>query len=216
MKTTRFLTPESILGQIDPANTMTLTGLLLSLLSMMLSIQGQFNGAIVCLIGAGVVDLFDGWVARRIARTSLQASVGQQLDSLVDVCSFGISPALFAYCAGLQATGSLLVLTLYVMATALRLAYFNSVGLSGESASEAFTGLPVTYAALFIPVVYSLHFLVGSELIQMILTVLYGLLAIAMVSPFKVRKLKGVWYGVFSLGAIVLSGVYVWGAIVGI
>lgn len=91
-----------ILRQLDLANTLTLTGLIVSFCSAIFVVRGQFYVAIVLMMVAGIIDLFDGLVARKIIRTDLQADVGKQLDSLVDVCSFGFAPAIFAYCYGLN------------------------------------------------------------------------------------------------------------------
>lgn len=194
-----------MLRQLDPANCLTLVGLGLSAASAFFSIQGQIYLALVGLLAAGIVDLFDGFVARQIERTELQANLGQQLDSIVDVCSFGFNPVIFAYCFGLQDAISITVLLLYLGATALRLAYFNSSGLTQEGTQQYFTGLPVTYAALFIPSVFLANFFISASVMKIVLSSLYLGLAIAMVSSFKIKKLRGIWYGIFSFGALLLT-----------
>ena len=199
-----------ILRQLDLANSFTLTGLFLSFFSVILAINGQFNGAIICLVYAGTIDLLDGFVASKINRTSLQACAGKQLDSLVDLCSFGFAPALFAYCFGLRDWLSIVVLVLYLGANALRLVYFNNQGLERQEKQEYFTGLPVTYAALFIPVVFMAHLVIPTTQMKFILDGVYLLLAIAMVADFKMPKLRGIWYGIFGMGAVALTVIYGW------
>ncbi|MEM9948452.1 MAG: CDP-alcohol phosphatidyltransferase family protein [Cyanobacteria bacterium P01_D01_bin.36] len=200
----------TILAQIDFPNFFTIGGLTLSFISVICAIQGSFYLAVICMIFAGMVDLLDGVIARRMERTALQADVGKQLDSLVDVCSFGCSPAIFAYCFGLQDPLSIALLALYAAMATLRLAYFNSTGLSASGENSFFTGLPVTYAAVFIPLGFLSQFFLSDTIVQWLLRGIYLLLAIAMVSTIPVIKIRGAWYGVFAVGAVLLTGVYGW------
>jgi len=201
---------QTILGQLDFPNLFTIGGLTLSLFSVICAIQGNFYLATICMICAGMIDLLDGLIARKMERTPLQADVGKQLDSLVDACSFGFSPAIFAYCYGLHDPYSVALLAFYAAMATLRLAYFNSTGLSTSDKDSFFTGLPVTYAALFIPVGFLSQFFLVDTVVQWLLRGIYLLLAIAMVSSLQVIKIRGVWYGVFAAGAILLTGIYGW------
>jgi CDP-diacylglycerol---serine O-phosphatidyltransferase len=204
-----------ILRQVDFANFLTLIGLSFSFYSAVFAMQGNLYASLILMMYAGIIDLFDGFVARRIQRTELQSQVGKQLDSIVDVCSFGFAPAIFAYCFGLQNPLSIVVLILFVGATALRLAYFNSTGLLKEGSEEYFTGLPVTYTALFIPLIFTSNFVLSDSTMKILVNCLYLLLAIAMVANFKMLKLTGIWYRLFPLGALILTGVYSWAIITG-
>ncbi|MEM6452525.1 MAG: CDP-alcohol phosphatidyltransferase family protein [Cyanobacteria bacterium P01_D01_bin.105] len=201
---------DTILAQLDFPNVFTIGGLMLSLFSVICSIQNNFYAAIICMIFSGMVDLFDGVIARRLERTPLQAEVGKQLDSLVDACSFGFSPVVFAYCFGLQDPYSVGLLAFYAAMATLRLAYFNSTGLSASGEKSFFTGLPVIYAALFVPVGFLSQFFLADTAVQWLLRGIYLLLAIAMVSPIQVIKIKGAWYGVFAAGAVLLASAYGW------
>jgi CDP-diacylglycerol--serine O-phosphatidyltransferase len=204
-----------ILRQLDFANVLTLIGLGFSFFSAIFAIQGQFYVALICMMSAGIIDLFDGLVARKTMRTDLQAEVGKHLDSIVDVCSFGFAPAIFAYCYGLNDPISITLLVFYVLANALRLAYFNTTGLVTNVGEDYFTGLPVTYSALFIPLIFTASFLLPVQVMKILLDGLYLLLASAMVANFKMIKLRGIWYWIFSLGALMLAGIYSWAIIQG-
>ena len=199
-----------IVGLINLPNTVTLSGLMLSLLAAALSVLGNFYGAILCVMWAGIADLFDGFVARRTVRTPLESSVGKHLDSLCDVCSFGFAPAVFAYAFGLREPWFVAILLFYVCANALRLAYFDAIGMAAEGERQFFTGMPVTYAALFIPVAFALSFWFDRAEMAAVLGALYFCLGAAMVSGKKIPKPRGIWYGVFSLLALGLTAVYGW------
>ena len=219
--------PSPILRQLDIPNIFTLTGLISSLISAIFAIQGNFYAAAICMMYAGITDMLDGVVARKIERSKLQSQdgreelavsprqIGKQLDSLVDVCSFGFAPAIFGYCFGLQDWLSIAILIFYVGANALRLAYFNSTGLISEAKEEYFTGLPVTYAALFLPLTFITSFFLSHFTTKLVLAGTYLLLAIAMVANFKMIKIRGIWYVIFTLGAIALTSVYSWAIIAG-
>ncbi len=199
-----------IIRQLDFPNALTLTGLILSFLSVIFAIEQNFYAAMICLIYAGIIDLFDGFIARKMQRTELQAEVGKHLDSLADICSFGFSPAIVAYCYGLQDLFSIALLMIYISANVLRLAYFNSTGLTTTGNNEYFTGLPVTYAALFIPLTFTASFVLPVEIMKWVLAGIYFILAIAMVANFQMVKIRGIWYGLFGLGALGLTGIYIW------
>ena len=205
-----------ILRQLDLPNLLTLTGLFSSLISAIFAIQGNFCAAVICIMYAGLSDMLDGVVARKMKnRSELQSQVGKHLDSIVDVCSFGFVPTIFAYCFGLQDFISITVLIFYVGVSALRLAYFNSTGLSGDYRGEYFTGLPVTCVALFIPLAFTASFLLSDSTMKFVLDGVYLFLGIAMIANFKVMKVRGIWYVIFTMVGLVLTGVYSWVTIVG-
>ncbi|MBI6547026.1 MAG: CDP-alcohol phosphatidyltransferase family protein [Cyanobacteria bacterium NC_groundwater_1444_Ag_S-0.65um_54_12] len=200
-----------ILRQLDLPNLFTLTGLALTLLSITWSIQGRFALAILGMMYAGLFDLFDGVVARKILeRTPLQTAVGKQLDSLVDLCSFGLGPVVFAYCYGLQSFWEILLLLFYLVACASRLAYFNCTGMASEGKTAFFTGMPVTYAALWIPLAFTIHLGCPASLVRPWLAIWYGGIAAAMVAGWKIPKPRGSWYGVFGFLALLLTAYYAW------
>ena len=194
-----------IIRQIDFTNAFTLSGLFFSFGVVLFSFHDQFYAAVLCLMFCGLIDLFDGFFAKRLKRSEEAAAAGPALDSLVDVCAFGFAPAVFAYCFGLQGPLSVALLIAFMGVNALRLAYFDRVGLTGNT----YTGMPVTYTALLVPLAFTARFFVPDEIVTQILFVLYILMAVAMVSNIPVRKLQGVWYIIFVVGAVVLTVIYV-------
>lgn len=130
---------------------LTCTSLFSGFYSIIASINGDFYPAAVAILVAGVFDGLDGRVARLTDSTS---RFGMQLDSLCDLVSFGVAPALLAYLWALIPYGRYgwLAAFLYVATTALRLARFNSmaedeVPEDSEDDSHDFVGLPCPAAA---------------------------------------------------------------------
>ncbi|MES2504335.1 MAG: CDP-diacylglycerol--serine O-phosphatidyltransferase [Myxococcota bacterium] len=100
----------------------------------------------IAVFFAGFFDLFDGRVARM---TKTQSEFGVQLDSLADVISFGIAPALLVYkwaLEPLEAVGFIGVF-FYAACGAIRLARFNVMAARDNGASSYFIGLPIPLAA---------------------------------------------------------------------
>jgi CDP-diacylglycerol--serine O-phosphatidyltransferase len=83
----------------------------------------QIWAAFVLPAGALVLDYFDGYVARRSRRR--QSLLGADLDSLADIVSFGVAPAVLGYTLGLRGFWDVLCLTYFVCCGISRLARFN-------------------------------------------------------------------------------------------
>ncbi len=105
-------------------NAITLIGVCIGLTSIKFAIDGKFSIAIIGILFAGLMDALDGRIARLIKGTS---KMGKELDSLGDVISFGVAPALIMYFWNLQYLDKLgwFVCLTYVVCVALRLARFN-------------------------------------------------------------------------------------------
>lgn len=104
-----------------------------------------FLAAMAILFGM-FFDGFDGRVAR-LTRT--QSEFGVQLDSLADVVTFGVAPAMLLYSWALEPLGwgGVFVAGLFVIAGALRLARFNVMATKSEEAGKYFLGLPIPVGA---------------------------------------------------------------------
>ncbi|MDR2425577.1 MAG: CDP-diacylglycerol--serine O-phosphatidyltransferase [Endomicrobium sp.] len=115
------------------------------IISVIFSIRGYFTWAAWMLILAIVFDMLDGRVARMTKTTS---EFGVQLDSLSDLVSFGVAPALMMYQLVLNTMGKLgiAISVLFVLCSALRLAKFNVQAKKGVVHSS-FMGLPTPASA---------------------------------------------------------------------
>ena len=107
-----------------------------------------FHTAIWCVLGAFVFDFLDGRLARLGGHDT---SFGREFDSLADIVSFGLAPALMVYRAVLQEfpRACWIIAFIYLACGALRLARFNSVGAKNDGANHpnTFTGFPIPAAA---------------------------------------------------------------------
>ena len=112
------------------------------------------------------------------------------------------------YAAGLDSLPDVLLLFLFAASALWRLAYFDAIGLEHRGRKQYFTGLPTTYVALVIPVVF-LSGMLGDTWLHLALRLATVGLSLAMISLVPVRKPTGVFYVVFPLLALALVSVYV-------
>lgn len=112
--------------------------------SLILSINGHYPKAAFAILASIVFDALDGRVARM---TRTVSKFGIELDSLADLISFGVAPAIMMYKLILKSYANLggVISFLFIIAAAIRLARFNVKADNG--ATEYFTGLPVPGAA---------------------------------------------------------------------
>ena len=131
------------------ASVITTLSLYLGLTSVFFSIRGEYEKAAYVILGAIVCDMLDGTVARL---TNTQSEFGKELDSLCDLVSFGVAPAVLIFCAfcnedpGSMGLGNRIggvTAIIFVICGALRLARFN---VYQSTQREHFTGLPIPAA----------------------------------------------------------------------
>jgi len=170
--------------------------------------------ASIAVLFAMIFDSVDGRVAR-LTRT--QSEFGLQMDSLADVISFGVAPALVAWHWGLSSFGTagLVVCFVYCACGAIRLARFNVLAAQGSGPSSYFVGLPIPAAAglLVATVIASLRagrgVLEGTEVWAPIMMVALGFLMVSTVRfrTFKAtrmtRRAFGLIMAVFGLTVLV-------------
>lgn len=169
----------------------------------------KINIPMICLMVSGICDLFDGMVARRCKRTEEEKKFGIELDSLVDVISFIALPLAIALRAGLTCRWYLLLFSFFAVSGIARLAYFNVIDADSSGPVKYYTGLPVTYTALILPLVYLVHLFVQGIVFDLVFAFAYLFIAVFGLLKVKVIKPRGVWYGIFGLLAIGLITLYI-------
>ena len=175
--------------------------------SIVSTFSGQYVQAALFIIFAHVLDGVDGYVARLTKTTS---QFGIEFDSLADVVSFGVAPAVLVYFWALVPWGNWgwLAACTYVVCGALRLSRFNVQ--AGTSAKGHFIGLPIPAAAQMVTATIFLYHHLGGEGAPhkqvTLLLVIYGL-AVLMVSGFPyfspkntdLKKRFPIWILVFGI-----------------
>ncbi|MFH1994345.1 MAG: CDP-diacylglycerol--serine O-phosphatidyltransferase [Nitrospinota bacterium] len=152
-------------------------------------INKNFYHAAWAILVATIFDALDGRVARWTHATS---DFGVQYDSLSDLVSFGMAPALLVYMWVLQPFGRIgwLAAFLFVICAALRLARFNTH--AAEDEGHSFEGLPTPAAAIMVAstVIMTKDLLLMDKIHPLISVMVVYSLAFLMVSSVKYRSFK--------------------------
>ena len=128
-------------------NILTTFGLFSGFFAIILATKGQYAEAAIAIFVAMLWDGLDGRVARL---TNTQSEFGEQYDSMADMVSFGVAPALLMYFYLFEGLGKIgwIGAFVYVAAGSLRLARFNTQ--IGVEDKRYFQGLPSPAAAALI------------------------------------------------------------------
>ncbi len=155
--------------------------------SILRSFSHDFEHAGYAVLVAGIFDLLDGRVARITKSTS---KFGVEYDSIADVISFGVAPAILAYVWGVQLFGRVGFAAAFFFAAcgALRLARFNTI--SEELPKSYFLGLPIPAAANLVAATVIAQSDLGWSAPEPVMLVLLFALGILMVSGIRYRSFK--------------------------
>ena len=141
-------------------NILTTANLFCGFYGILASMQGGYELSAVLLVVAMILDSLDGRIARM---TNTMSKFGAEFDSLADLVTFGVAPAILTYSWALSAYGKWgwMVAFLFVVCGALRLARFNIQ--IGIIESRVFNGLPIPGAASVIATGIMLYFYLGGQ-----------------------------------------------------
>ncbi len=182
-----------MIGFYDYTVILTYMSLASSIIGMMFAIAGHYRIAITCLALSGLLDMFDGKVARtKKNRTKDEKMYGVQIDSLADVVSFGVFPAMLCYLIGMRGYFAIAVIVFYVIAALIRLAFFNVLEInrqmSEDGANKFYHGLPVTSIAIILPIVFLLNFVLTKTAFYFVIMLTMLATGIAFIVDFKFKK----------------------------
>ncbi|HYD64508.1 CDP-diacylglycerol--serine O-phosphatidyltransferase [Azospirillum sp.] len=178
-------------------NVLTVLALCAGLTAIRFAMHGAWPQAVGAIVTAAVLDALDGRIARLL---NGQSKFGAELDSLADVVSFGVAPALMIYLWALGGAGSLgwVASLAYAVCCALRLARFNA-GLGTPDlppwAFSYFTGVPAPAGAalVLLPMVASFELgpeVAGHPLLVVPWTLAVGLLMVSTMPTFSGKGMR--------------------------
>ncbi len=178
-------------------NALTLLALCAGLTAVRMAMQERWELAVTAVVVAMLLDGLDGRIARLMGATS---EFGAQLDSLSDVISFGVTPALVIFLWTLSDAGGLgwAICLVYAACCALRLARFNTA-LGEENpaplASRYFVGVPAPAAAGLALLPLTMSFVFGdmvlrSDVINLLVLLGVAVLMVSKVPTFSAKRIK--------------------------
>ena len=187
-----------MIGVYDYTVIATYLSLLLGLGGLYSAAQNEPLDAMLCLMLAGLLDAFDGRIARtKKDRTEQEKRFGIQIDSLNDLVCFGVLPAAIGWSMDCDRLWFLATMSFFALCALIRLAYFNVTEEERQDKTNEnrryYLGLPVTSSAFVMPFFYLLALYAGRSA-----AILYAigafLLGVLYISPLRIKKvgLRGV------------------------
>jgi CDP-diacylglycerol--serine O-phosphatidyltransferase len=170
------------------ANLLTIASLVFGFVSIIFSLESHFTFASWAIIFSVIFDGLDGQIARK---NPIPSEFGKELDSLVDVVSFGIAPSVLGYIFVYKHFyfWATLALFIYLLSSVIRLAKFNIT--SKEETVNYFYGLPTTASGGIVASFILLYRKYTNLPPPFIFLLLVLVLAYLMVSKIKYLNLDG-------------------------
>lgn len=203
-------------------NIVTILALAAGMTSIKFALAAKWELAVGAILLAAVFDALDGRVARLMKGTS---RFGAELDSLSDVISFGLAPAIVLYLWTLRDLGGLgwMLALVFAVCCALRLARFNVMSEQEDKPSEFFVGVPSPMGAVLALWPMALTFQLEEPVFRLpyLVAPYVAVVAFLMVSQVPTFSLKKVRVkNEYVLPVLILAGlmaasatVYIWGTL---
>jgi len=190
----------------DLPNICSLIGLLAAMIAIYYAIIGNFSIAIISILWAVLFDWTDGIIARKMkGRTEHQRAFGSQLDSLIDIVSFGVFPAVFLLSFANFNPWFLPGAFLIVAASSLRLSYFNIFGLVDD---KSYMGLALDNNVIILAFIFLFHGFFDQTIFAISLHILFMLFLLLNLAPIKTPKFSGKWFYVLIAYTVALTILY--------
>lgn len=191
----------------DLPNICSLFGLLSAFLGIYFAVQGYIYFAVIGVLWAVLFDWLDGLIARNIkGRSDDHRAFGGQLDSLIDIVSFGVLPAIILLSYSNYNPWFIPGAFAIIASCAIRLSYFNLYGLTG---GKTYTGLPVDNNALMLSFAFLFESFFSKTAFSMGLYILLMVLVTLNLASIQIPKFSNNWiYGIatYVIGVSIYLG----------
>lgn len=192
----------------DLPNICSLLGLLSAVFAIYFAIKGNFSAAIIGILWAVLFDWYDGIIARKLkGRTKEQGIFGSQLDSMIDIVSFGVFPAILLLSYGNYNIWFIPGAFVIIATSALRLSYFNIYGLID---SKTYKGLSLDNNVLFLALLFLFENFFKQTTFSIILYAVLMILSALNLSSLPTPKFGGKWIYALVIYVLILTSIFGW------
>lgn len=193
------------IGKYNKSLIITYLGVAFAVLGMNFALQHNLQYAMVCMVVAGVCDMFDGKVARLCKRTEDEKKFGVEIDSLADMVAFVTFPVVIGYSMDLNSWYNILSYILLILAGITRLGFFNITVMdtNKDEPVKSYSGLPVTSTAIILPALWFFSSMVHNVSFRSIFTIVIYLIAFLFIFNAKIPKIKGKAYIAVTVAAVI-------------
>lgn len=192
----------------DLPNICSLLGLLSAVIGIYFAIGGNFPAAMIGVLWAVLFDWYDGIIARKMkSRTKAQGVFGSQLDSMIDIVSYGVLPAILLLSYGNYSIWFLPGAFVIIAASAIRLSYFNIYGLIDN---KTYKGLALDNNVLILAFVFLFESFFEHSAFSVLIYIILMILSALNLSSIPTPKFGGKWVYVLILYVLVLTSIFGW------
>lgn len=192
----------------DLPNICSLLGLLCAVFGIFFAIEGYFLASIISVLWAVLFDWFDGIIARKIkGRTKEQGIFGGQLDSLIDIVSFGVLPAILLLSYGNYSLWFMPGVFIIIGTSVIRLSYFNIYGLID---SKTYMGLALDNNVLILAFVFLFESFFSHTTFSIIIYTLLIILSVLNLASIPTPKFGEKWIYALVTYVLVMTAVFGW------
>ena len=192
----------------DLPNICSLLGLLCAVFGIFFAIEGYFLASIISVLWAVLFDWFDGIIARKIkGRTKEQGIFGGQLDSMIDIVSFGVLPAILLLSYGNYSLWFMPGVFIIIGTSVIRLSYFNIYGLID---SKTYMGLALDNNVLILAFVFLFESFFSHTTFSIIIYTLLIILSVLNLASIPTPKFGEKWIYALVTYVLVMTAVFGW------
>jgi len=192
----------------DLPNICSLLGLLSAMFGIYFAIEGNFLASIISILWAVLFDWYNGIIARKMkGRTKEQGNFGEQLDSMIDIVSFGIFPAILLLSYGNYSVWFMPGAFIIVAASAIRLSYFNVYGLID---SKTYMGLVLDNNVLILAFIFLFESFFSYTVFSIIIYSLLMVLSALNLASIRTYKFGGKWVHILTAYVLVMTTIFGW------
>lgn len=192
----------------DLPNICSLLGLMCAVTGIYFAILGNFKATMISVLWAVLFDWFDGIIARKMkGRTKVQGEFGAELDSMIDIVSFGILPAIVLLSYGNYSLWFLPGAFVIIASSAIRLTYFNVYGLID---SKTYKGFPLDNNVLILAFVFLFESYFTSSTFAIVIYSLLMLLSALNLASIPTPKFGGKWVYALVAYVCIMTLLFAW------
>ena len=189
-------------------NICSLLGLLSAVLGIYFAIVGNFPAAIIGVLWAVLFDWYDGIIARKLkGRTKVQGAFGSQLDSMIDIVSFGMLPAILLLSYGNYNVWFIPGAFVIIATNAIRLSYFNVYGLID---SKTYKGLALDNNVLILAFIFLFESFFTHATFSILIYIVLMVLSAFNLSSIPTPKFGGKWIYALVIYVLALTSCFGW------
>lgn len=178
------------LGNLHQSNVIILLRLFFGAVGVGFAMINETQYALVSLVIAAIIGIFTYRLGATFERDEAQVSFALELDVLADMVVYGLLPSALLVQLTFQSVFGVFIMALYLLAVAMRLAHFNrSERFLGELPENAYKGLPLQAAAVALPLVSFLGYVMNLQIFQYIWAIVFIALGVGFVITYPIPKL---------------------------